>query len=224
MLTLARSTCTAVMVASRTRRVSGPTRTTSSPASESTSTDPRRAHMPSPQIPRIAATGIANQSGKNTVASVTCAAVRTAHLTCRVPGLRQRSIGMRPIMHHRPQWAGAAATRAWQDCGVGSLMLLDTASMYFRTFYGVPETVTAPDGTPVNAVRGLLEAISRLVSDVKPQRLVACLDADWRPQWRTDAIPSYKAHRAEPDGTEQIPPALVVQIPLITQLLDAAGI
>ena len=103
-------------------------------------------------------------------------------------------------------------------------MLLDTASMYFRTFYGVPETVTAPDGTPVNAVRGLLEAISRLVSDVKPQRLVACLDADWRPQWRTDAIPSYKAHRAEPDGTEQIPPALVVQIPLITQLLDAAGI
>ena len=103
-------------------------------------------------------------------------------------------------------------------------MLLDTASMYFRTFYGIPETVTAPDGTPVNAVRGLLDAIARLVADIKPERLVACLDADWRPQWRADAIPSYKAHRAEPDGTEQVPPALAVQIPLITQLLDAAGI
>jgi 5'-3' exonuclease len=103
-------------------------------------------------------------------------------------------------------------------------MLIDTASMYFRTFYGVPDTVTAPDGTPVNAVRGLLDAIARLVTYARPQRLVACLDADWRPQWRADAIPSYKAHRAEPDGSEQIPPALAVQIPLIIQLLDAAGI
>ena len=38
----------------------------------------------------------------------------------------------------------------------GRLMLLDTASMYFRAFFGVPEYL-APDGTTnVNAVRGLL--------------------------------------------------------------------
>ncbi len=103
-------------------------------------------------------------------------------------------------------------------------MLLDTASLYYRAFYGMPETVTAPDGTPVNAVRGLLDTIARLVRDVRPQRLVACLDADWRPQFRVDAIPSYKAHRAEPDGSEQTPPGLAVQIPLITQVLDAAGV
>jgi 5'-3' exonuclease len=103
-------------------------------------------------------------------------------------------------------------------------MLLDTASLYYRAFYGMPETVTAPDGTPVNAIRGLLDAIARLVRDHQPARLVACLDADWRPAFRVAAIPSYKAHRAEPDGTEQAPPALVVQIPLITQVLDAAGI
>jgi 5'-3' exonuclease len=42
-------------------------------------------------------------------------------------------------------------------------MLLDTASLYYRAFYGVPESMTAPDGTPVNAVRGLLDMISRLV-------------------------------------------------------------
>jgi len=103
-------------------------------------------------------------------------------------------------------------------------MLLDTASLYYRAFYGMPETVTAPDGTPVNAIRGLLDAIARLVRDHQPQRLVACLDASWRPAFRVAAIPSYKAHRAEPDGTEQAPPALVVQIPLITQVLEAAGI
>jgi 5'-3' exonuclease len=113
---------------------------------------------------------------------------------------------------------------AWQDGGVGSLMLLDTASLYYRAFYGMPETVTAPDGTPVNAIRGLLDTIARLVRDVAPDRLVACLDADWRPRFRVDAIPSYKAHRAEPDGTEQTPPALAVQIPLVTQVLEAAGI
>ncbi|HLH84755.1 MAG TPA: 5'-3' exonuclease [Trebonia sp.] len=107
---------------------------------------------------------------------------------------------------------------------MGSLMLLDTASLYYRAFYGMPETVTAPDGTPVNAIRGLLDAIARLVRDRGPERLVACLDADWRPRFRVEAIPSYKAHRAEPDGTEQAPPGLVVQIPLITQVLTAAGV
>jgi 5'-3' exonuclease len=107
---------------------------------------------------------------------------------------------------------------------MGTLMLLDTASLYYRAFYGMPETVTAPDGTPVNAVRGLLDAIGRLVRDRKPARLVACLDADWRPAFRVAAIPSYKAHRAEPDGSEQTPPGLAVQIPLITQVLEAAGI
>jgi 5'-3' exonuclease len=103
-------------------------------------------------------------------------------------------------------------------------MLLDTASLYYRAFYGMPETVTAPDGTPVNAIRGLLDAIGRLVRDYRPDRLVACLDADWRPAFRTAAIPGYKAHRAEPDGSEQTPPGLAVQVPLITQVLLASGI
>jgi 5'-3' exonuclease len=103
-------------------------------------------------------------------------------------------------------------------------MLLDTASLYYRAFYGMPETVTAPDGTPVNAIRGLLDAVARLVRDHRPARLVACLDADWRPAFRTDAIPEYKRHRAEPDGSEQTPPGLALQVPLITQVLIAAGI
>jgi 5'-3' exonuclease len=108
--------------------------------------------------------------------------------------------------------------------GVGKLMLLDTASLYYRAFYGVPETMTAPDGTPVNAVRGLLDMMSRLIRARTPGRLVACMDADWRPAFRTDAIPSYKAHRANPDGTEEAPDSLTAQIPVIEQVLAAAGV
>jgi 5'-3' exonuclease len=108
---------------------------------------------------------------------------------------------------------------------VGSLMLLDTASLYFRAFFGVPDTVRAPDGTPVNAVRGLLDMITRLVRARRPARLVACWDADWRPAFRVAAVPSYKAHRLAADGTsEEIPPELAVQIPVIEEVLHASGL
>ena len=104
-------------------------------------------------------------------------------------------------------------------------MLLDSASLYFRAFYGIPpESMTAPDGTPVNAVRGLLDMIARLIRAYRPRRLVACMDADWRPAFRVAAIPSYKAHRANPDGSEQVPDALNAQIPVIEEVLAAAGV
>jgi 5'-3' exonuclease len=107
---------------------------------------------------------------------------------------------------------------------MGSLMLLDAASLYFRAFYGVPETMTAPDGTPVNAVRGLLDMIARLVRARHPARLVACMDVDWRPRFRVAAIPSYKTHRANPDGSEQVPAALQAQVPVIIDVLTATGV
>ncbi|MGW2460884.1 5'-3' exonuclease [Streptomyces sp. NPDC001761] len=111
----------------------------------------------------------------------------------------------------------------------GRLMLLDTASLYFRAYFGVPDSVRAPDGTPVNAVRGLLDFIDRLVKDHRPEHLVACMDADWRPQWRVDLIPGYKAHRVaeEHEGTpdeEEVPDTLAPQVPVIEHVLDAIGI
>ena len=107
---------------------------------------------------------------------------------------------------------------------MGTTMLLDSASMYFRAFYGVPETMTAPDGTPVNAVKGLLDMITRLLRARHPTRLIACMDASWRPAFRVAALPSYKAHRANPDGSEQVPDALTVQLPIIVDVLSAIGI
>jgi 5'-3' exonuclease len=108
------------------------------------------------------------------------------------------------------------------------LMVLDTASLYFRAFFGVPDTMRAPDGTPVNAVRGLLDFIARLVSTHRPTDLICAWDDDWRPQWRVDLIPTYKSHRvvrAVPDGVdvEETPDPLEQQIPMIEMALAAFG-
>lgn len=108
-------------------------------------------------------------------------------------------------------------------------MLLDTAGVYFRAFYSVPDTVTAPNGMPVNAVRGTLDVIARLVTEFEPTELVACWDDDWRPQWRVDLIPSYKTHRVAevvvvgPD-VEVIPDPLEAQVPVIREALTLLGI
>jgi 5'-3' exonuclease len=107
-------------------------------------------------------------------------------------------------------------------------MLLDSASMYFRAFFGVP-SIQGPDGTPVNAVRGFMDFISRLVEEYKPAELVCCWDEDWRPGWRVDLMPSYKAHRvvaevASGPDVEEVPDPLSVQVPLILEVLDAFGI
>ncbi|MFG2091348.1 MULTISPECIES: 5'-3' exonuclease H3TH domain-containing protein [unclassified Spirillospora] len=107
---------------------------------------------------------------------------------------------------------------------MSGLMLLDTPSLYFRAFFGVPESVTAPDGTPVNAVRGLIDMIARLVQDRSPDRLVCCMDADWRPAFRVEALPSYKAHRVAEGGGDQTPGALEAQLPVIDAVLDAFGL
>lgn len=110
------------------------------------------------------------------------------------------------------------------------ILLLDGASMWFRSYFGVPSSITAPDGRPVNAVRGFIDNIAALVTQHRPGRLVVCLDLDWRPQWRVDLIPSYKAHRVleeNPDGepdVEEVPDDLTPQVDMIMELLDAFGI
>jgi len=119
------------------------------------------------------------------------------------------------------------------------LLLLDTASLYYRAYFGVPETLRAPDGTPVNAVRGLLDTIARLVTITGAHRIVACWDDDWRPAFRVELIPSYKAHRvagavgaASPStvadqtspSIEETPDTLAPQVPIIAAVLEAMGI
>jgi 5'-3' exonuclease len=103
-------------------------------------------------------------------------------------------------------------------------MLLDTPSLYFRAFYGVPDSVRSPRGEPVNAIRGLVDMTARLISERRPTHLVACMDHDWRPAFRVALLPSYKAHRVVVGNEENVPDPLAVQVPVIEEVLDAVGI
>jgi len=107
-----------------------------------------------------------------------------------------------------------------------TLMLLDSASLWYRAYYGMPDTLLSPNGMPVNAIRGYFDMTARLVSLYKPTRLVACIEGDWRPSWRVDIFPAYKANRLE-DGSsdeEEEPETLTPQIPILLDLIDAFGI
>ena len=105
-----------------------------------------------------------------------------------------------------------------------TLMLIDSASLWYRAYYGMPDTLLAPDGTPVNAIRGYLDMTARLMTLYQPNRMVACLEGDWRPTWRTDLFPGYKANRVDAQGDEEEPDTLTPQIPILLDLLDAFGI
>jgi 5'-3' exonuclease len=106
------------------------------------------------------------------------------------------------------------------------LLLLDSASLYFRAFFGVPDQRTDPSEPPTNALRGFLDMVATLVSAHRPTHLVACWDDDWRPQWRVDLIPTYKTHRLTEgsDVVEESPEDLTPQVPLIRDALRALGI
>ena len=105
-----------------------------------------------------------------------------------------------------------------------SLMLLDSASLWYRAFYGMPDTLLAPNGTPVNAIRGYLDMSARLITLYQPNRLVACIEGDWRPSWRVELFPEYKANRVDEEGEEEEPDLLAPQIPILMDILDAFGI
>lgn len=106
-----------------------------------------------------------------------------------------------------------------------TLMLLDSASLWYRAYYGMPDTLLSPSGLPVNAIRGYLDMTARLVSMYKPNRLVACIEGDWRPSWRVDLWPDYKANRLEVGSDEEEEPeTLTPQIPILLDLIDAFGI
>ena len=83
-----------------------------------------------------------------------------------------------------------------------TLLLIDSASLWYRAYYGMPDTLLSPDGEPINAVKGFIDMTARLVSHYRPNRMALCLDGDWRPSWRVDLFPEYKANRVDDDGEE----------------------
>ncbi len=105
-----------------------------------------------------------------------------------------------------------------------TLMLLDSASLWYRAYFGMPDILLSPKGEPVNAIRGYLDMTSRLLVKYQPKRLVACLEGDWRPSWRVELFPDYKLNRLDEEGDEEEPDTLGPQIPILLDVLDALGV
>ena len=110
-------------------------------------------------------------------------------------------------------------------------LFFDTATLYYRAFFAVPESIVAPDGTPSGAVRGFLDMVSAIAKQFPANQVVFAWDDDWRPQWRVDLVPSYKLHRVDEEVSDQpeaafevIPDALSPQIGAISYILDAIGL
>ena len=81
-------------------------------------------------------------------------------------------------------------------------LLVDASSLLYRAYFSTPDSVRAPDGKPVNAVHGFLGMLARLIADHDPDRLACATDEDWRPAWRVDLLPAYKAQRVAPGETQ----------------------
>ncbi len=104
-----------------------------------------------------------------------------------------------------------------------TLMLLDSASLWYRAYFGMPDTLVSPSGLQVNAIRGYLDMTSKLINLYKPNRIVACLEGDWRPSWRVELFLDYKMNRLDESGEEEEPDTLSPQIPILLDLLEALG-
>ena len=114
-------------------------------------------------------------------------------------------------------------------------LYFDSATVYYRAFFAVPESVVAPDGSPSGAIRGFLDMVSTIIEQFPADVVAFAWDDDWRPQWRVDLIPSYKTHRLavvdhegvpeqEQGNIEEVPDTLGPQIEAIAQMLDAIGV
>lgn len=105
-----------------------------------------------------------------------------------------------------------------------TLLAIDSASLWYRAYYGMPDTLTSPTGEPVNAIRGFIDMTARLITHYRPDRVILCLDGDWRPSWRVDLFPGYKENRIDDEGEEEEPDLLSPQVPVILDFFDALGL
>ena len=96
------------------------------------------------------------------------------------------------------------------------LMILDGNSIVNRAFYGI-RMLNAPDGTPTNGVYGFLTILHRLLEEEHPEYLCVAFDLH-APTFRHEEFADYKAQR------KPMPEDLVVLMPILKELIDAAGI
>ena len=97
------------------------------------------------------------------------------------------------------------------------LVLIDGHSIMFRAFYGMPLTMTAPDGVHTNAVYGFLAIMRKIIEEERPDYLAVAFDRP-TPTFRHEKYEAYKGNRSP------APPEFHEQMPLIRDLLSSMGI
>ena len=82
----------------------------------------------------------------------------------------------------------------------GPLLVTDAPHLLYRAFFALPDSITGPDGQPVNALLGSTNAVLQVIEEHKPRAVVHCFGAE-AAEYRTEAYPAYHAHRPPmPDG------------------------
>ena len=97
------------------------------------------------------------------------------------------------------------------------LVLLDGYSLMYRAFHALSTPMTAPDGTPTNAVHGFVMMLLRVLDEEAPTAAAVAFDVS-KHTFRTDLYDGYKANR------KPMPEELRQQDPVIRDLLERMGL
>ncbi len=97
-----------------------------------------------------------------------------------------------------------------------TLVLLDAHAIIHRAYHALPEFLSTK-GEPTGALYGLSTMLMKIITDLKPDYIVACYDLPQK-TFRHEAYAGYKAGRAKADE------ALVVQLKNSRQIFDAFNI
>ena len=103
------------------------------------------------------------------------------------------------------------------------ILAFDLSSLAYRSYYGLPDSIKGVDGRPVNAIKGYLDALNRFLKKHHPKSVIHAVDDNWRPSWRVDLLPEYKAHRLEDGNEEDVPDDLDYQLEKLPQILSDLG-
>ena len=96
-----------------------------------------------------------------------------------------------------------------------TLLLIDGHAMAYRSFYALPE-LTAPDGTPTNAILGFFNMILKIMDEWDPSEVIVVFDAKG-PTFRHESYEDYKK------GRKPTPEEFKIQLPILQSMLRSFG-
>ncbi|MFZ0488209.1 MAG: 5'-3' exonuclease H3TH domain-containing protein, partial [Arenicellales bacterium] len=99
-----------------------------------------------------------------------------------------------------------------------TIYLIDASIYIFRSWFSLPDTLTASDGAPVNAVYGFMRFLTEFFETVRPSNVMVAFDQSLTTSFRNELYPEYKANR------DPAPPELKVQLEACERLVESLGI